>query len=71
MPGSGASGRFGGKFGRIRARIWGRTCNSLRGRRPAAGNPEPEGSAMTGAALGLDRAAVLFEDAMADGEPES
>src|SRR5271167_320890 len=39
--------------------------------RRIAGKAEPEGGAVTGAAIGRDRASMLFENAAADGESES
>ena len=56
--------------GRIRGRVSSahRLC---RARRSIAGKAEPEGGAVTGAALDRDRAPMLFENAMADGESES
>src|SRR5437899_11625852 len=55
-------------FGREFRQIFGRmfcSCRSI------AGKAEPEGGAATGAALNRDRASVLFENAMADGQSES
>src|SRR6266446_4503495 len=55
-------------FGREFRQVFGRmfcSCHSI------AGKAKPEGCAATGAALNRDRASVLFENAMADGQPES
>src|SRR6266446_3419328 len=55
-------------FGREFRQIFGRmfcSCRSI------AGEAKPEGGAATRAALNRDRASVLFENAMADGESES
>ena len=55
-------------------RIFGRMSSAHRlrcARRSIAGKAEPEGGAVTGAALDRDRAPMLFENAMADGESES
>src|SRR5208282_1247376 len=64
--------------GRMRGRIFGpmsstrpTTCLSRRSRRCVAGQAEAEPGAVTGAALDRDRAAVLFENAPANGESES